>query len=101
MSAILSDEVVEAACLGYWPLHWKEHIAESDKPSIRRHMRNALLAALPHIREACARTAEERHKHWRMPHPDDAAPFEVCDDVSACRDIATAIRAATKEGSSP
>jgi hypothetical protein len=44
-------------------------------------------------REACAKAAETRHEFWHMPHPDDALPFEVCDDVSACADIAAAIRA--------
>lgn len=42
--------------------------------------------------EDAARVAECRHEEWRMPHPDDALPGEVCDDVSACRDIAAAIR---------
>jgi hypothetical protein len=39
-----------------------------------------------------AEIAEERHVTWRMPHPDDAQPLEVCDDISACADIARAIR---------
>ena len=43
--------------------------------------------------ELDARLAETRHSHWRMPHPDDARPSEVCDDVTACQDIAAAIRA--------
>ena len=43
--------------------------------------------------EDAAKLAETRHERWRMPHPDDAQPGEVCCDVSACRDIATAIRA--------
>lgn len=42
--------------------------------------------------EEAARVAETRHEQWRMPHPDDAEVGEVCCDVSACRDIATAIR---------
>jgi|GEM_PF-6153548 len=44
-------------------------------------------------REEAAKVAETRHEYWHMPHPDDAKPFEVCDDVSACADIAAAIRA--------
>lgn len=48
--------------------------------------------------EDAARVAECRHEEWRMPHPDDALPGEVCDDVSACRDIATAIRKLKPEG---
>lgn len=52
----------------------------------------ALSSAKAEEREACARVAESRHVHWRMPHPDDARPFEVCDDETACRDIAAAIR---------
>jgi hypothetical protein len=44
------------------------------------------------LKEA-ALVAEERYNLWHMPHPDDARPFEVCDDASACRDIAAAIRA--------
>lgn len=42
--------------------------------------------------EAAAKVAESRHAIWEMPHRDDARPFEVCDDVSACADIAAAIR---------
>lgn len=45
------------------------------------------------MQERAAGVAEDRHEQWRMPHPDDARPGEVCDDISACRDIATAIRA--------
>lgn len=56
-----------------------------------------LLAALQTARhdalEEAALVAEERYNLWHMPHPDDARPFEVCDDASACRDIAAAIRA--------
>lgn len=43
-------------------------------------------------RERCASVAEMRHERWRMPHPDDALPGEVRDDISACEDIAAAIR---------
>lgn len=42
--------------------------------------------------EEAARVAEKQHEVWRMPHPDDARPGEVCDDISACADIAAAIR---------
>ncbi|MDX3901903.1 MAG: hypothetical protein QHC40_15525 [Sphingobium sp.] len=41
--------------------------------------------------EAAAEAARDRHEQWRMPHPADARPGEVCDDISACRDIAAAI----------
>lgn len=52
---------------------------------VKQARRNAL--------EEAALVAEERYNLWHMPHPDDARPFEVCDDASACRDIAAAIRA--------
>lgn len=45
------------------------------------------------MREEAASLAADRHEEWRMPHPDDAEAGEVCCDVSACRDIAAAIRA--------
>ena len=53
-------------------------------------------AAVARTREEDSVIAEERHRHWRLPHVDDARPFEVCDDVSACADIAAAIRAGGK-----
>ena len=43
-------------------------------------------------RERCAKVAETRHERWRMPHPAVANPGEVCDDITACADIAAAIR---------
>lgn len=44
---MVTDEMVEAACVGYWPAHWQQgHIHTDDKSSIRRHMRAALEAAL-------------------------------------------------------
>ncbi|WP_299941118.1 hypothetical protein [uncultured Nitratireductor sp.] len=43
--------------------------------------------------KAAAKMAQSRHEQWRMPHPDDALEGEVCCDVSACNDIAAAIRA--------
>lgn len=45
-------------------------------------------------RERCAKVAEHRHELWKMPHRDDAEPGEVCDDITACADIAQAIRSA-------
>ena len=53
--------------------------------------------------EAAAKVAEDRHESWRMPHRDDAETGEVCCDVTACADIAAAIRnlsprAASSEG---
>jgi hypothetical protein len=56
------------------------------------HAQAALSTAFPMIMEEAAKVAETRHVHWHMPHPDDAEPGEVCDDISACRDIAAAIR---------
>ena len=56
-------------------------------PAVQAFARHRIAAL-----EEAARVAEDRHEHWRMPHPDDAKPGEVCCDVSACRDIATAIR---------
>lgn len=47
--------------------------------------------------EEAAALAEDRHETWQMSHPDDAGHGEVCDDISACRDIAGAIRALAKE----
>lgn len=44
-------------------------------------------------REACAKVAERRWRDWPGIHPDDAKKGEVCDDVTACADIAAAIRA--------
>ena len=58
--------------------------------------RDAIRAAA--LREAAAE-AKGRNKKWKMPHPDDAKLGEVCDDISACRDIAEAILAlATERG---
>lgn len=54
---------------------------------------NELQSERSSLIEQCAKIAETRHKRWKLPHPDDAKPGEVCDDVSACRDIAAAIRA--------
>ena len=57
----------------------------------------AILAVAPAIRRAAleeaAGVAEDRHLGWVFPHPDDARPGEVCDDATACADIAAAIRA--------
>lgn len=47
-------------------------------------------------RERCAKIAETRHEIWRFPHPDDAQHGEVCDGISACADIAAAIRRGDK-----
>lgn len=41
-----SDEQVEAACLGYWPLHWPQNFDKKDADSIRGHMRKAIEAAI-------------------------------------------------------
>jgi len=45
------------------------------------------------VLEEAAKVAETRHTMWRMPHPDDAEPGEVCCDVSACEDIARTLLA--------
>lgn len=99
---MVTEEMVEAAAkhmyfqmcgvLSDHNMAWK---MTGTKEAFRKCAKAALTAVLPLIGEACAKIAEVRHSHWRMPHPDDAAPFEVCDDVSACRDIAIAIRTAT------
>lgn len=52
--ATVTDEMVEAACKGYWPLHWPRHFHEPDASSIRGHMRAALEAALSQPAEAVA-----------------------------------------------
>lgn len=56
----------------------------------RHRIASAQQARLAALDEA-AEVAKNRHEKWRMPHPDDAKPGEVCDDISACRDIADAI----------
>lgn len=43
--------------------------------------------------EEAAKVAEVRYRAWKMPHPDDSDLGEVCCDVTACEDIAKAIRA--------
>lgn len=40
------DSAIEAACLAYWPSHWRNHMTDADKNSIREHMRSALNAAM-------------------------------------------------------
>lgn len=51
-----------------------------------------VLAALIQVRDAererCAGIAQDRHKQWHA----DMDNCEVCDDESACADIAAAIR---------
>lgn len=42
----ITEEMVEAACIGYWPSHWPQSMDKADMASIRVHMRNALAAAL-------------------------------------------------------
>lgn len=84
----------------------QEIAAMLDHPNVymggpsQRNMRRAeqiYAAVAPLIaaaeRERCARLAEDRHLGWVFPHPDDARPGEVCDDATACADIAAAIRA--------
>lgn len=66
----ITDEMVEAACRAYWPLHWPNHFAKADAESIEDHIRAALEAVAPSIaeqarleeREACARMLDERAK---------------------------------------
>lgn len=50
-------------------------------------------AIIPMVLDRAAKVAERRHEQWRLPHPDDAQEGEVCCDVTACADIAAAIRA--------
>jgi hypothetical protein len=59
--------------------------------SIEREAHTA--AAVERERAACEAVARNRYEQWRMPHPDDAEPGEVCCDVTACADIADAIAA--------
>ena len=60
---------------------------------------HAIAAVAPLIaaaaRESCAKVAERRWRDWPGIHPDDAKKGEVCDDVTACADIAAAIRSRT------
>jgi len=67
--------------------------AATEITRLRAQLAEAELRGVKAGLEAGAQLAQERHEQWRMPHPDDAKPGEVCDDVSACRDIANAIRA--------
>lgn len=80
-----------------WEVTANQDIAYRDArallPLIAAREEAARTAAL----EEAAKVAEVRHEQWRMPHPDDAMPEEVCCDVSACRDIAAAIRALSSE----
>jgi hypothetical protein len=70
-------------------LYAKRHDRKAERDALRAALKTARRNAL----EEAARVAEDRYNLWHMPHPDDAKPFEVCDDASACRDIAAAIRA--------
>lgn len=54
-------------------------------------------ASFPILAEDLVAIAEHRHEQWRLPHRDDAELGEVCDDISACRDIASALRARIAE----
>ena len=111
---IITDEMVETACRANvrklpisgeskwsnnfdprWPLDF----SKIEKSTARDLVRSVLESVAPMILEEAAKVAEHRHKEWRFPHPDDAYPGEVCDDISACRDIARAIRAMAKGGS--
>jgi len=69
----------------------------AEVEDIARHRIAAERATERRVLEEAARVAEHRHQHWRMPHPDDAKPGEVCCDVTACADIAAAIRAMKEE----
>lgn len=69
---------------------WPGYIGPCPTPAeVDARVKEARREAL----EKAAVVAEGRYELWHMPHPDDARPFEVCDDASACRDIAAAIRA--------
>lgn len=85
---VVTDDMVQAALDAYSENEWRTSASA---------MRAALAAVAPLIaaaeRERCARLAEDRHLGWVFPHPDDARPGEVCDDATACADIAAAIRA--------
>ena len=69
-----------------------------SEDEVRRALSEAEKAGERKGMEKAAKVAESRHNHWRLPHPDDARPNEVCDDISACQDIATAIRPTTGDG---
>ena len=83
----IPEEWVQMAMRAYWdaPGHTKSGVAA------------AIAAVAPLIaaaeREKCAKVAERRWRDWPGIHPDDAKKAEVCDDVTACADIAAAIRA--------
>jgi hypothetical protein len=79
------------------PQEWVEMAWGAYGTAAVGDMHAALAAVAPLIRRAAleeaAGVAENRHLGWVFPHPDDARPGEVCDDATACADIAAAIRA--------
>lgn len=102
MSAILTDEVVEVVsnAIEAAELKWKAESGGDDVSCVECpadvKARAALLAALTHIGEACARTAEgydETMGRCRWEELNDA--FNA-GEREARSSIATAIRAATK-----
>ncbi|MFN7609223.1 MAG: hypothetical protein ACK5PJ_07865 [Ralstonia sp.] len=84
MNTVITNKMVHAIIVA---CGWEERDDAEDQA------RAALSAVAPMILEAAAKVAESRYEKWRMPHKDDAKPGEVCCDVTACADIAAAIRA--------
>lgn len=74
-----------------------DHIPDAGEmvpaPTIKPDLTVAYTAGAEAMREAAAELATRRWRDWPGVHPDDAQPGQVCDDVSACADIAAAIRA--------
>jgi hypothetical protein len=81
MTHILTDEVVEIACCAEHGKDWRFYYDEKDCSKLFEATRRALLAALPHIGEACAKVALAEYEKPR----------------NAGESIAVAIRDATKE----
>jgi len=86
----LREEVAREIC-GFGPVRDGETWGPATRSAWDAALRKAD-AVIPIILGRAAEMARDRHEQWRMPHPDDAKPGEVCDDISACRDIAAAIR---------
>ena len=78
----ITDEMVEAACRAYWPLHWPQQFSDDDAGSIRKHIRASIEAVYPPIaktaqaeaREAAAERAKTELENWGidLQHTSDA-----------------------------
>ena len=90
----LHAEIVYARTRGH---NGRAMLLEAAKAEIER-LRSSPRVERARALEEAAKVAETRHVHWHMPHPDDAFPGEVKCDVTACADIAKAIRSLSPQG---